>query len=823
MKETVRLIKVFLASPGDLTNERSLAKESVDEINKQFAPHLGFRVELLAWEDTLPGSGRPQDIINQDLDLCELFIGMMWKKWGTSPAINSVYSSGFEEEFERSCSRRCNTGQPEIAMFFKEVDQEFLQDPGADLKRVIEFKNRLISGKSILFKDFRDSKDLQKYVREKLVQYLISVNEAEIKNQEKQSSKPREPEKINDKNQSKKPIISPFSAEGHSFLENFLRKIETEDSTENIIPQEVARFRLLSSSISRPGNDVTFLGIHDANIIYSNRKGTQYGAQEISSLIDCGLKNITHENVPVWYWLNIYKAEIGVDFLIIKSLSNEEVSIGAFEAMKLIGTKLPTEQEDEFINRISLIDSWLDDSSDNIKLAALRYLKHHGKDEDLSKIQSELEQANPKTARICLEAIASIQLRYNENEALKTIFITQFELFDEILLEKVLSVSSSLDDETLRLGLKHRNKRIRLESLKRLGKEKKISKDELQELEKDSFVEIRKEVVHLLISSDHSLSDTEVKNIFIKPHKSGGIGGLLEKTQRDDDGEEYFDEYLFSKYSRMPESKLLEKVKEESFVFDDIPYFALCSRYFSKHSEKLRDNIDDQFKAKFDDYIQHLRSIGYPDEIIKKYEGIENYIRKKLTRKGIDLLCKKGDKKDLNRIRKNMRSENAKSSENEIEYMRNIGEWEDISFIIKAEKDYITRTVLSIFPNYDWYQSIAEAIYKIGRDRLEKLLEIEMPLHVLVNLIKICSISNFSQISQNTLRKLLNSKEDQVRKHAALKSIQTFDKSKLESLLANYIEAEEYRYYNVIFWLDFGVSMPKSITRKAVNHIFNEA
>lgn len=822
MKETVRLIKVFLASPGDLTNERCLAKESVDEINKRIAPYLGFRVELLAWEDTLPGSGRPQDIINQELDLCELFIGMMWRKWGTPPAIKSVYSSGFEEEFQRSCLRRSNSGQPEIAMFFKEVDQEFLQDPGDDLRRVIEFKNRLISEKTIFFKEFQDSKDLQKYVREKLEQYLINLSETEARNQEEQSSKPRKTENISDKNQSKKSISSPFSAEGHSFLENFLRKIETEDSAENIIPQEVARFRLLSSSISRSGNDVTFLGVHDANIIYSNKMGAKYSTQEISSLIDCGLKNITHENAPLWYWLNIYKAGTGVDFLIIKSLSNEEVSIGAFEAMKLIGTKLPTELENKLINRVSLINSWLDGSSDDIKSAALRYLKHHGKYEDLSKIQSELDQANPKTASICIEAIVSIQLRYNKSEALKTIFIAQFELFDEALLEKVLSVSLSLDNETLRLGLKHRNKKIRLESLKRLGKEKKISRDELQELEKDSFAEIRKEVVHLLISSNHSLSDTEVKNIFIKPHKSGGLGGLLGNTQRDDEGEEYFDEYLFSKYSNMSESKLLEKVEEESFVFDDIPYFALCSRYFRKHSEKLRDNIDDQFKAKFDDYIQHLKIIGYSDEIIKKYQGLENYIRKKLTRKGIDLLCKKGDEKDLNRIRKNMRSENAKSSENEIEYMRNMGEWEDISFIIKAEKDYITRTVLSIFSNYDWYHSIAEAIYKIGRDRLEELLEIEMPLQVLVSLIKICSIANFSQLSHNTIRNLLNSKEDKVRKYAALKSIQAFDKSILESILANYIESEEYRYYNVIFWLDFGVSMPKSITRKAVNHIFNE-
>ena len=121
MDETFKLIRVFLASPGDLQDERRLANEAVEELNKGIAFHFGFRVELKGWEDTLSGSGRPQAIINQELDLCELFIGIMWKKWGTPPAIQGPYSSGFEEEFERSSVRLKETGQPEMAMYFKEI------------------------------------------------------------------------------------------------------------------------------------------------------------------------------------------------------------------------------------------------------------------------------------------------------------------------------------------------------------------------------------------------------------------------------------------------------------------------------------------------------------------------------------------------------------------------------------------------------------------------------------------------------------------------------------------------------------------------------
>jgi hypothetical protein len=80
MAASRKLVKVFLASPGDLTDERRAAKHVVDTFNKQWADHLGIHVELVGWEDTVSRFGRPQESINRDLDQCELFIGIIWKK-----------------------------------------------------------------------------------------------------------------------------------------------------------------------------------------------------------------------------------------------------------------------------------------------------------------------------------------------------------------------------------------------------------------------------------------------------------------------------------------------------------------------------------------------------------------------------------------------------------------------------------------------------------------------------------------------------------------------------------------------------------------------
>jgi hypothetical protein len=46
MGDSRKIIKVFLASPGDLQDERRAAKAVVEEFNKLWADNLGYHVEL---------------------------------------------------------------------------------------------------------------------------------------------------------------------------------------------------------------------------------------------------------------------------------------------------------------------------------------------------------------------------------------------------------------------------------------------------------------------------------------------------------------------------------------------------------------------------------------------------------------------------------------------------------------------------------------------------------------------------------------------------------------------------------------------------------
>jgi len=135
MADTKKHIRVFLASPGDLQDERRVAKEIADQVNKIFSDFEGYHVDLIGWEDTLPQYGRAQAVINQDVETSDLFVGMLWERWGTPPSKDGKFTSGFQEEYELAIGNRRAKGRPEMCIFLKDIDPKLLRDQGPDTKK----------------------------------------------------------------------------------------------------------------------------------------------------------------------------------------------------------------------------------------------------------------------------------------------------------------------------------------------------------------------------------------------------------------------------------------------------------------------------------------------------------------------------------------------------------------------------------------------------------------------------------------------------------------------------------------------------------------
>lgn len=166
MPKNIRAYRVFIASPGGLESEREKFRDVLDEWNETFCLDRGIAFYPIGWEDTLPGKGRPQSIINTDVLKSDFLILLLWDRWGTPPGGDGAYTSGTEEEFRIAEKSIDDQAKPmrQIVVLFKGVDPRQLNDPGEQLQKVLAFKKRLEEEKSYLFGSFDTPEEFGKFL-----------------------------------------------------------------------------------------------------------------------------------------------------------------------------------------------------------------------------------------------------------------------------------------------------------------------------------------------------------------------------------------------------------------------------------------------------------------------------------------------------------------------------------------------------------------------------------------------------------------------------------------------------------------------------------
>lgn len=160
-----RKVSVFIASPGDLAVERRAFKVQVDELNKGFGSGAEVEFIPLGWEDALSNVGqRSQSVINQDVDACDVFVLVMWKRWGQEAPDAAPYSSYTEEEFNRAVARFEKTGSPTLYVFLKHIDPSLMADAGPQLTKVLAFRKKLEESKQVLYRGFADESEFAREI-----------------------------------------------------------------------------------------------------------------------------------------------------------------------------------------------------------------------------------------------------------------------------------------------------------------------------------------------------------------------------------------------------------------------------------------------------------------------------------------------------------------------------------------------------------------------------------------------------------------------------------------------------------------------------------
>jgi hypothetical protein len=353
-------------------------------------------------------------------------------------------------------------------------------------------------------------------------------------------------------------------------------------------------------------------------------------------------------------------------------------------------------------------------------------------------------------------------------------------------------------------GLDHRSEAVRRITANLLRKRGALSVEAAQRMLSDSNANVRFEAIQSLEGHGKAFSLSDAKTALVKPTRSGLAG-----SRDDSEGEACFAKWEDDHFAKMPLAEL-EREASKGTIFDREPYFALVRRAFEAKGAELRASIDDQFRKDFKEGLEALGRLLGTGETYQKTRSLDEWMRKELTRKGLDVLTKMSLPEDLPRVREALASGFVSYSDGDVAFLRKHGEWEDIPLIVASVERTLYTSLLG-WQNDSKYEAAARAIYAMGRARFPELLSLKMPKRLLRTLLAVASDKHIKALSDDAIIALLLADDDNVRKIAALKSVRALPKARLRKLLEAYLANDAFRYYNVIHWLDLGLSLPRSL------------
>ena len=142
--EPVNLIRVFVASPGDVMAEREAVREACDRTNLELGDYLKVRLEAIRWEThSVPSYGSsPQAAIFSQIpfERLDLFVGILANRFG-SPTEDA--GSGTESEFRLAAKLWAETKKPHIMLYFGDKELQSTSDALEEKRKVIGFRDSL--------------------------------------------------------------------------------------------------------------------------------------------------------------------------------------------------------------------------------------------------------------------------------------------------------------------------------------------------------------------------------------------------------------------------------------------------------------------------------------------------------------------------------------------------------------------------------------------------------------------------------------------------------------------------------------------------------
>ena len=176
-------VKVFVASPGDVSEAREQVEVCVGQL-KRIPPFSDLSIEVVKWEThTYPaiGPGDAQSIINSQIGSYDLFVGILGARFG-SPTDRA--DSGTEEEFNRAFDSYKENQKPQIMFYFFNKTASIFNLDSSQLQKVLAFRSKLKKLRpGILYKDFHSISEFSTEFLVDLSQQLASLQKSESRSE----------------------------------------------------------------------------------------------------------------------------------------------------------------------------------------------------------------------------------------------------------------------------------------------------------------------------------------------------------------------------------------------------------------------------------------------------------------------------------------------------------------------------------------------------------------------------------------------------------------------------------------------------------------
>jgi len=783
MSHNLQTLRVFIASPSDLNDERNAISEVADSLNATFGPEANLHIQILRWEDTLPSVGRPQALINEDLDKADLFIGILSRKWGSSPG-GEKYSSGFEEEFFRALARNEKTGIPQMSMFFKEVEPATQSDPGEDLKKILDFKTSLIASKKILFGDFKDIQDWKTKTRNHLERHLLRLlNPKTSSTLQTQPQQPAEHQVIDTaripEGQSKVPeaarqqVALLFNETADAIQQGNLSTYGK--SSENLNAFKVARLGLAVSSILNRDIESGLLGTHLINLLFKNRK--EVALNKIEELLVLRNNLATpYDSAPGWYWLQKFSINLNqlLPFLAYHD-QDAQVRLAAIHlATELDLSLLPQPKTPQ--NSIKRICSHEDAMT---RKAGLEYLAVKGRITDLSFAEMLVNDPENIVRAQADQTIRDIRLRHNPTTYFVNSVLGGSYVNDDIITA-VVPYANKLSTDIIRYALGHSLEKIRSFAAQTLADRGLIAPGEINQLKINEPAEIWQAYYTERINSGIHCDPGEIRKNLTIPF----LGFSLISLRKVDPNKIILK--MFRQYSYEELLRHLEFLAPDG----EIAYRVLAEEHFEKFGDKLRSDIEDNFESfeRASKISAPARLIGILDHLTDA-AGSSKLRLLALALSGLSSHAKKADREVFLRFIKHESQEVRLAA---MGGLRQAGNTEDSVLLLHAAEDatgeeaiVAASVAITLFPGE------GGPAFELLKSRKPELFKLA---------IRTLMSSTRSHL-WNQIKGRLYDEDENIRKAVSAYAVLKFRPKELTKILEVYLSKDIY-YYNVVFYFD---------------------